>query len=186
MLLHIKRLSDNIFFSETYDLGKNLVMANSDATKTILVAEDDVISLEMVSRTLRRLPIGTVLKAADGTEAIAQIEQAGGKVDAAILDFSMPLMHGLQVLKKIRIGETSARPGLPCMMLTGHTDAHLHRLAKALDANAFLQKPVTFDKLKEQLERIINENAKPSDPEAYRLVDVAPSVDAILERAAER
>lgn len=159
-------------------------MRKSLAGATVLVAEDDVVSLEIVSRMLPRLSVAKVLKARDGVEATEQIEQAGGKVDAAVLDFSMPRMHGLQVLRRIRAGETSADAGLPCIMLTGHDDSRLHGLAITLGANAFLRKPATFDRLKECLERAIAENTPAAAPDACRQVDVEDSVEAILERIA--
>jgi CheY-like chemotaxis protein len=159
-------------------------MTKSLAGATVLVAEDDVVSLEIVSRMLPRLSIAEVLKAKDGVEAIEQIERAEGKVYAAILDFSMPRVHGLQVLRKIRADETSADAGLPCIMLTGHDDSGLHGLALALGANTFLRKPATFDKLKESLERITAESTPAATPDAYRQIDVEDSVEAILQRIA--
>lgn len=159
-------------------------MTKSLENATILVVEDDVMSLEMVARMLPRLPVAGVLKAADGVEAIECMEQAGGKVDAAIVDFRMPRMHGLQLLKKIRTGETSAHAGLPCMMLTGHRDSRLFGFAMALDANAFMQKPATFGKLKTHLERIIDENATKATPDFYRRIDVEAPLNAVLEKIA--
>lgn len=150
---------------------------------TVLLAEDDVVSREMVSRMLTRLPVAEVLKAADGIEAIECIERVGGKVDAAILDFSMPRMHGLQVLKRIRIGGTSAPTGLPCIMLTGHSDSRLHGLAKGLGVGEFVEKPATFSELKAHLEHIMASSAPSAPPDVYRQVEVDAPVEALLEMA---
>ena len=150
----------------------------------VLVVEDDRMSIEILARMLPRVPVSRVLKAGDGVDAIAQIDRIDGNIDAAILDFSMPRMHGLQLLKKIRTGETSAPAGLPCMMLTGHQDARLFGLAMSLAANAFVQKPVTFDKLKHHLERIIQQGAAQVAPAVYRNVAVEAPVDEILNRIA--
>jgi CheY-like chemotaxis protein len=154
------------------------------ASTTVLVVDDDAMSREMVSRMLARLPVAGVLKASDGIEAIERIGQAGGAVDAAILDFNMPRMHGLQLLKKIRTAETLARPGLPCIMLSGHNDAGLHDLALALRANAFLQKPAIFGKLKAELERILPDTMAAGMPDALDEIDVAGTIEAILEKVA--
>ena len=159
-------------------------MRKSLAGATVLVAEDDVVSLEIVSRMLPRLSVAKVLKAKDGVEAIEQIERVGGRVDAAILDFSMPRMHGLQVLRRIRAGETSADAGLPCVVLTGHDDSRLHGLVATIGANTFLRKPATFDKLKENLERVIAESLPAAAPDAFRQVNVEDSTEVILERIA--
>jgi hypothetical protein len=69
-------------------------------------------------------------------------------------------------------------------MLTGHDDSALHGLASALHANAFLRKPATFGNLKTDLERIVSDPAAGGTPDAFRAIDVAATIEAMLEKTA--
>lgn len=127
-----------VFMPPGYRNGTDMRKSLVDAT--ILVAEDEIVSREMVARVLTRLAVTHVLRAKDGVEAPDLIEQAGGAIDTAIMDFNLPRLHGLQVLKRIRTDETAAPAGLLCT--TGSDEARLLGLASAsaLGVGAFLPK----------------------------------------------
>jgi DNA-binding NtrC family response regulator len=69
---------------------------------------------------------------------------------AVLSDINMLGMDGLQLLGAIK----QRRPDLPVMMVTAYGDDERRRRARELRAAQFLNRPVDFDQLKEQLGRL--------------------------------
>ncbi len=108
----------------------------------ILLADDHTLFREGLAALLSGAPgLSVVAEAEDGDEALRLICEAGP--DVAILDVSMPLKSGLEVLD-----EVSARDlGVRCLLLTMHADAKLARRALSRGAAGFLPKDSAFDEL---------------------------------------
>jgi DNA-binding response OmpR family regulator len=79
-----------------------------------------------------------VIAAASGREALTLI--AYHRPHVVLLDFMMPEMNGAQVLTALR-AKAETR-GLPVLVLTGSTSAHLAKVALDAGADDFLSKPV--------------------------------------------
>ena len=105
-------------------------------SKRVLVVDDDTPIRKMVCRILQLGHADLVLEQAeDGQQALAALEKE--KFDLLILDFMMPVMGGLDVLKALREKGMS----LPIIMLTARADeAHVMRTLE-LGANYFVRKP---------------------------------------------
>ena len=78
---------------------------------TILVSDDDPKLLKMVRRTLAYEGF-QVLTASDGRETLAQVREK--RPDLIILDWMMPELDGVEVLKRLR----EAGDDVPVLMLT--------------------------------------------------------------------
>jgi CheY-like chemotaxis protein len=65
-------------------------------------------------------------------------------------DINMPGMDGLELLRKVK----QRRPELPVMMVTAYGDEERRRRASEYGALEFVTKPVDFDMLKSQLQRL--------------------------------
>ncbi len=117
--------------------GEHLA-ARFDKAATIVIADDDPISREVVSKTVAGWGFRTVVTQ-DGREAMAAIRAEEGPV-VAILDWMMPGMDGLQVCKRIRETEK------PVHIILLTVRAGKENLVEALEAGAddYLVKP--FDK----------------------------------------
>src|SRR6266516_331856 len=100
---------------------------------TILIADDDLKITDMLRRTLTYEGYG-VLTAADGKEALAQVQ--AHLPDLVVLDWMMPGLSGLEVARRLRAAE-----GMPILMLTAR-DAIEDRV-EGLDGGAddYLVKP---------------------------------------------
>jgi AraC-like DNA-binding protein len=97
------------------------------ATRTFLVVDDDPNTLEMYARIVQNhAPSSRVLKARNGREALALLEQGG--VDLVLLDLMMPEMDGFAVLEAMR--ERVAMRDIPVIVVTGQvlTEAEMARL----------------------------------------------------------
>ena len=66
-------------------------------------------------------------------------------------DINMPGMDGLTLLREIK----QRRPELPVVMVTAYGDDERVRTAEKLGAAAFLPKPVDFERLKQQLTKLV-------------------------------
>jgi two-component system cell cycle sensor histidine kinase/response regulator CckA len=64
--------------------------------KTILVVEDDILLLAMLSETLRRRGYN-VLPALSAKEALSVFRRSKEPIDLAVVDFSLPDIDGVEV-----------------------------------------------------------------------------------------
>jgi len=74
----------------------------ADETVTIVIAEDDPVSREIISTVVSKWGYRTIVTQ-DGHEAMAAIRAEQGPV-VAILDWMMPGMDGLEVCRRVREG----------------------------------------------------------------------------------
>jgi CheY-like chemotaxis protein len=102
-----------------------------------------------------------------------------GGFDCIVTDFNMLPMTGLQLLQAVRTGHTKAPRATPTIILTGHADDHLVAAALALDANAFVVKPVSRTSLLEKIRRAMSTpiNLKPG--KAYAEVTVPEAIGGV-------
>lgn len=111
-----------------------------------LVVDDSRAMRLIVSRTVRGLGFD-VIEAADGAQALARLGETA--VQLALVDWNMPGMNGLELVKSIRAQPSQGE--LRIVMIT--TENELAAVQAALDAGAdeFLMKPFTAESLRDKL-----------------------------------
>ena len=112
----------------------------------VLLVDDEKDYLESMSERMRLRGMD-VTTASSAKEALAFIES--DFFDAVILDFQLPEMDGLAVLKKIK----TRHPEAQIILLTGH--ASLERGVEAMKGGAYdyLEKPADLDSLSEKIKQ---------------------------------
>jgi CheY-like chemotaxis protein len=85
---------------------------------TILVVEDEPLIRAVLMDLLEELGIASEQAASSG-DAIAVMDQAGDRIDAAILDLALPDGSGLDLATQLR----QRRPELPIVIATGYSRA---------------------------------------------------------------
>ena len=144
--------------------------------ESVLVVDDVAFNRDIIRQLLRSLGVREIYDARDGQEALEILADNPETVNFVIADFNMPVMHGLQLLKAVRMGEHRIDRSIPFAMLTAFSDVELVEAALALDVNAFLVKPVskaTFEKrLAAMLENAVGDDWLRS-VENYETVDVS-------------
>jgi len=121
------------------DLGRRRSRKKSDAG-SILVVDDNALNRDMLSRRLTRRGYDVTV-AEDGQQALDAIQDR--RFDLVLLDWMMPGLSGIDVLKRIRAEHSAVE--LPVIMATAKTEAEDIVEALRLDANDYVTKPLNFD-----------------------------------------
>ena len=109
---------------------------------------DDDPSIRLFLRSLLS-DVYEVQQAADGPEALRMLRQA--RWDLLIIDFLMPRMDGLALLRAVK----EIKPDQCVLMLTGQIDADLAKKTPAGGAQASLRKPFRAEELKKAIAHLI-------------------------------
>jgi ActR/RegA family two-component response regulator len=115
-------------------------------SEKILLIDDDEDFLEIMAERLqaRGMDVSTTTSP---DEALIKIERES--FDAIVLDFMMPDMLGLEVLKEIRL----KKPELQIILLTGYATLETGLEAMKLGAMSFIEKPVDLKVLTEKIKK---------------------------------
>lgn len=114
----------------------------------LLVCDDSTMARKQLIRALPAEWPVTITQASQGEEALAAIRQGLGEV--VLLDLTMPVMDGYQVLAKVR------EEGLSCRILvvSGDIQDEAQRRVAELGALGFIRKPAPAEELRATLERL--------------------------------
>jgi CheY-like chemotaxis protein len=107
----------------------------------VLVVDDNQHMRAIVGAILRSAGITGICEASDGGHALALL--ANFPADAAIVDYQMSPMDGLEFTRRLRNPKTSPRPSLPIIMMTGYADRARVVEAHRAGVSEFLVKPIT-------------------------------------------
>lgn len=122
----------------------------------ILLVDDSRTIRNIQKNTLASMGHADVLEASDGVEALAVL--AAQRPDLVLVDWNMPNMDGITLIRKIRETDTT----LPLIMVT--TEAEKRRVMEALKAgvNNYVVKPFTAETLAEKIEQTMSRAAVPA------------------------
>lgn len=119
----------------------------------ILVVDDNAYMRRLTRLMLTNLGAKSVLEAADGLAALEAIRTCDP--DVMLLDWDMPVLNGIEVLRIVRSPGVFPRPNLPIIMLTTRAQrSHVHEALRA-GANEFLLKPTSPKALCDRLTSIV-------------------------------
>ncbi|MDB5672320.1 MAG: hypothetical protein JWO25_3279 [Alphaproteobacteria bacterium] len=119
----------------------------------VLVVDDDETMRALMRRTLEWLGFTQIYVVKDGAEALALAKSQ--LPDVIIADYDMPVMHGLQLLKAVRLDPALAACGV--IMLSGIANAEVVTRARELGAASFIMKPFHREDLQERIGTLVYE-----------------------------
>ncbi len=133
---------------------------DSDKTIKILIAEDDDGHAELIKEALEDSGLNNpIIRFSNGEQIWNYLsDHAVNELEAKtsnfliLLDINMPLMDGVEVLKRIK--QSQAIRTIPVIMLTTTDDPREVEQCYELGCNIYITKPVDFHKFTDTLRRL--------------------------------
>lgn len=116
-----------------------------------LVVEDSSTIRMILCQYLRKMNI-EVVEAANGREALERLKEMAPP-DLVLVDWNMPVMSGIDFIRAVR--ELHIYDPLPLVMVTTNSESDYLGVAMEAGANEYIQKPCTFEALREKLDRLV-------------------------------
>ena len=108
----------------------------------VLVVEDEE-AVRKLAKTALEARGAEVLAAADGEEGIELFRRNADRIDAVVLDLTMPKKNGRETLEELRL----VKEDVPVVLTSGFDESEARQRVEGLGAAAFLQKPYDMQKL---------------------------------------
>ena len=119
-------------------------------SKTILTIDDSASIRQMVVLTLTAAGF-EVVEAVNGADGYDKA--TGQTVHAVVTDLNMPVMNGIEFIRKYR--QHPASKGVPIILLTTESDEELKRQAKEAGATGWIVKPFKQDQLIAVIKKVV-------------------------------
>ncbi|MFJ2281717.1 HDOD domain-containing protein [Pseudomonas sp. NPDC087803] len=122
------------------------------AVPRVLIAEADPWSRDLLKQVLLNVRCDARLDlCADGQQAMALLSEV--PYDLAIVDWELPGIDGLSVLRSVR--QRKRNPPLPFILMSSRNDSASVREAIPLAPTAYLTKPLNMENLTERLQGLL-------------------------------
>jgi two-component system cell cycle sensor histidine kinase/response regulator CckA len=123
----------------------------------VLVVDDEPDVRRVAQTALSRAGL-SVLTASNGREALAVLD-ARTDIEAIVLDMTMPIMGGEEVLARLHL----RKPAIGVLLSSGYTEPEVARTLGVRHACAFIQKPYRSATLVEEVRKLLaREDARPA------------------------
>lgn len=122
-----------------------------------ILSVDDSKTIRMVLARLFRPFVCELREAANGEEGLAQVAER--KPDLIILDYNMPVMDGIAMLRRLREGAETKH--IPVIMLTAESGCENIATVARLGVRDYLTKPFQEDQLLAKAGRLIPLRPRP-------------------------
>lgn len=117
----------------------------SEASKSVLLVEDEAATLRFYQTGLKGLQGWTILSAVDGRAALDVLRQQS--VNVLVTDLNMPVMDGYRLIAAVH----GLYPSMPVIVLTSLPAGEPQDRATQLGALRVLSKPVRLSQLMEEI-----------------------------------
>lgn len=121
----------------------------------ILVIDDMKVMRSLIKGQLRTLNYQNISEAENGEEAFKILEQnhsVNTPIQVVLSDWNMPVMSGLELLKKVR--EDARFKNLPFIMITAEGELEQVKSAAELGVSSYIRKPFAPNTFSEKLEQV--------------------------------
>ena len=117
---------------------------------TIAIIDDSMFMRRMVRSAVGELfPDAELHEFPDGQDALERLPTM--EVDLILLDLLMPRLNGQDTLKRLRADGVTA----PIIVVSADVQESVRNRARDLGAQGFINKPITFEKLKAVLSKVL-------------------------------
>lgn len=145
---------DDFYIDTTSEDFKSMAF---DGLKILLVDDDDL--TREINKEILEAEGAVVTEATNGAEAIVIVEDSEW-FDAILMDSSMPVMDGIEAIRRIRSMIPNKRPNLliPIIALTSEISENMIIECKDAGANDCISKPLIISELARSLISAMKEN----------------------------
>jgi CheY-like chemotaxis protein len=119
----------------------------------ILIVDNNHYMRRLTRTMLVNLGAKSVLEASDGLAALEAIRTCDP--DVMLLEWDMPVLDGMEVMRIVRSPGVFPRPNLPIIMLTSRSERTAVAQALRAGAHEFLLKPTSPQALRDRLTSIL-------------------------------
>jgi len=148
--------------------------ANSKRSAGPILLVDDTAQVRILVRKVLE-PIGReVIEARSGSEALV-ILRSRADIELVLLDVVMPVMDGIETLKKIRAGGNE----VPVAMLTSTSGLQLVSQALSMGVRAYIKKPFEKEVLRSKVKELLGEE----EPREVSCVEEVDNEEGLLSTA---
>ncbi len=119
----------------------------------LLLIADDEEAVRVVAKEILERQGFTTLIAVDGREAIEMFTSHRDEVAAALVDLSMPVINGQEVMEALRI----LRPSLPVIITSGYSEQEIMDRFQDSPPTAFIKKPYRSRELVMLMKKVLGE-----------------------------
>ena len=112
----------------------------------------------MLDKLLRMIGFEAITHAEDGDVALEIMDEHA--FDLMVTDVQMPKVNGLELLKRVRCGQSAAPRSLNAIVVTALEEECVLATAMSLDVNGFIQKPFTAPTLIKRLLVAMSESSR--------------------------
>ena len=148
----------------------------------ILVVDESQYTRKLTRMMLMNIGAKTVYEASDGVSALDIIRNANP--DVAILDWTLPVLNGPQVIRIVRSPGVFPKPQLPIIMLTACSQRWHVQAAMQLGVHEFLIKPTSPKALRDRLVSILLKPRPMVKVGKYYVPEPRRPIEGDLRRAA--
>jgi DNA-binding NtrC family response regulator len=143
-----------------------------DASRRVLLCEDDPIQLKVLEAALHRAGFGTVSARSPG-EALAAV--AGQRTDAVVTDVQLKQGNAFDLVE----GLHKAGMDAPVIMMSAYTTAGMRKRAVAAGAVEFFEKPCSLDEVVCRVDRAMKEHVREKIRARILVVEDHPPMRAL-------
>ncbi|TAJ25462.1 MAG: response regulator [Nitrospirae bacterium] len=124
----------------------------------ILIVDDEMTMRMVTGRILKQMGVECVVEAPSGNLALARLRDE--VFDCVVLDWSMPDISGVEVLKAIRAD--AALRTIPVLMVTGESTKAKVEEAISAGADAYIVKPFAAQLFEAKIHALIRKRPSPT------------------------
>ncbi|MBK1655755.1 response regulator [Allochromatium vinosum] len=141
----------------------------------VLILEDEPSMAVLLEQLVKQLwPRAVVDLESDALSALDRWQRSGA--DLALLDWELPGMSGIEVLKQIKKSGSRTL----CVMVSGHADRASILTAGAQHVDAFIVKPFDIDEVRARLLQVMAASPPEPEPDAPTVMPTFASLEAFV------
>jgi CheY-like chemotaxis protein len=128
--------------------------------KSIILIDDDALENLINKKLIENLGIAHNIKALmngrEGLNYLRILTQINTPPEVIFLDINMPVMDGFEFLRAFHTLPLEFRQAIKVIVLTSSINDSDYKMAKRIGCDGYLTKPLTKDKIKEEVDRLFN------------------------------